>query len=124
MLMWTRERTSRYLACYFVRLLLSAAFLVASSMAAYKLAYQGMSQLYGSADVRIMAGSELETCLNSHVKQAHCMDVLLNRTVPGLEVPVLTYSYEPNEDHWTMRSWGPVAQNCVAPRQSSWSQSL
>jgi hypothetical protein len=118
---WTRGHNLQYyLAGRGVRLLLSACVTIASSFFGFKVIFQGLVKLFGFSDVCIAPGSQMDMCLHSYEKREECVDTLLNWTVSGQPTTVLTYSYEPNEDHWTMRSWGPVAAGCVPPRESSW----
>jgi len=110
----------QHLAAYGLRLLLSAFLTMASSFLGYKIIFQGLVKLFGFSDVCIAHGSEMDVCIHSYSRIPECVSRSLNWTVPGQPTTVLTYSYEANEDHWTMRSWGPVAYGCVPRRESSW----
>ena len=64
----------------------------------------------------IAPDSPMDVCLNSVDRLEQCVNVVLNYTVQG-GPKVMTYSYNDNEDHWTMRSWGPSVVDCVPPRE-------
>ena len=101
------------------KLVFSTGMSLSAAIFAYKVLYQGASQLLGYSDMCMDQGSQIYECLHSFTRTAECANDVLNWTAytPDLPTPSLQSTYSYQDEHWSMRSWGPVTPGCLPPRR-------
>ena len=87
------------------------------AVGAQKAVFQGIQNRYGASTLCVAPGSDMDVCMNSYTRSEACHERMLNASVSAGHPLVQTYSYETGEDHWSMRSRGPMHATCIPPRE-------
>ena len=108
-----KDDSMRLLGLNFVRLLCASGVVLFSTAFAYKVVYQGVSQLLGWGTC-LAEDSDMLRCLNSYSKSEDCAaSTELQMGVPDLH----TFSY--GDEFWSMKTWGPVSETCKDAKEQA-----